>query len=254
MKQQRVAEFGDSEDESDADIMNFTVGVRDDRQHFIVYHGPGPESARNCIYWSALFLSCDVVFQVADARMKFIYDDPDPDKPLLPKSKEQEDHEFWTRHPELHPGMLGEAWERGERAGIQECIQISRYPIVGPPTIASYEYDRRGRRLVWGKIRNQPIDKHSGAIDDYVKEAFRRRKDVQPEIDKMLEKIHADMARQDFSARERRYWTDRGMAKMVSTRTGVFLVQYLSQIKTMPDAVFKEGQEIDPVTQEPVQY
>lgn len=252
MKQERVAQFGDSPEESDADILNFTVGVRDDRQHFIVYHGPGPESARMCAYWASLFLSCDVIFQVADARYKAYAPEPDDTDTLLPKSDEVLEAEFYANHPEVYPGSLGEAWERGEREGIQECIIIMRYPLVGAPTTAHYEYNRQGRKLVWGKIRKEDPDQQSGAIDDYVKEAFRKRKEVQPQLDEMREKVHAQMAKENFSARERKYWTDRGTASYLSGRQGVMLVQYLSQVKGLPDAVFKDGREIDPETQEPV--
>jgi hypothetical protein len=254
MKQERVAQYGDSPDESDADILNFTVGVRDERQHFIVYHAGGPESARQCAYWASLFLSCDVIFQVADARYKTYAPEPEDANALLPKSDEVLEAEFYANHPEIYPGSLGEEWERGEREGIQECIIIQRYPLVGPPTFAHYDYERQGRKLVWGKIRKEDPDSHSGAIDDYVKSAFYKRREVQPQLDEMREKIHAQMAKENFSARERSYWTDRGTAKMLSSREGVLFVQYLSQIKTMPDAVFKDGREIDPETQEPVDY
>jgi hypothetical protein len=253
MKQSKVAEFGDSPDESDADIFNFTVGIRDEKQHFIVYHDHGPESARQCAYWTALYLSCDVIFQVADARYKTFEEPPDDGQALLPKSDEQREEEFYRYHEgNLYPGALGEAWERGEREGIMECIVIMRYPLVGQPTMANYDYQRQGRKLVWGKIRKEDPDQHSGAIDDYIKEAFRKRKQVQPIIDELVSRIHADMAKQDFSARERKYWSDRGMASYLSTREGVMLVQYLSQVKGLPDAVFRDGQEIDPETQEPV--
>lgn len=242
MKTDLVHENGDDPDESQSDLMCFTVGVRDSQQKFLVYHGAGPESARRCAYWTMLFLSCDEIFQVADARMMQIQDE-DTDKPLVPKSWEQEEHEFWERHPELQPGSIGEAWARGERDGVQECIQISRYPRSGPPTIASYDYVRTGRQIVWGRVWNQPTEKHGGAIKDYIDEARRKRKEVQPIIDEMLEKTHADMSREGFrSASERRYWTDRGMAKYVSGLEGVMFVNYLSHIRSLPDVIFRDGE------------
>ena len=248
MKTDLVHERGDDPDESLSDLMCFTVGIRDGKQLFLVYHGPGPESARHCAYWTMLFLSCDEIFQVADARMKFVTDE-DLDQPLLPKSWEQEEHEFWQRHPELHPGAIGEQWQRGEREGIQECIQISRYPRSGSPTVATYNYVRTGRNIVWGKVRNEPMERHGGAIIDYVREAVRKRKEVQPQIDEMLALVHADMGRDGFrSSSERHYWTDRGAAKYVSRLEGVMFVNYLSHIKSLPDAVFKDGEELDSAT------
>jgi len=250
MKTDNVLQFGDDPDESKADIMGFCVGVRDGKQLFLAYHGPGPLSARECIYWSALFLSCDEIFSVADARYKSYEMPVDGPDVLVPKSPEQREEEFYRRHPEVVPGALGEAWESGEREGIKECLQISRYPRVGTPTIATYAYERVGRKIVWGHVMNNPLESHSGAIDDYAKEAFRKRKEIQPEIDEALRQVHADMAKQDFSAAERKYWTDRGMAKHLSTRSGIFLVAYMGGIpnKGLPDVSFKDGEEIDPNT------
>jgi hypothetical protein len=251
MKTDKVHEYGDDPDESKSDLLNFCVGVREGRQLFLVYNGPGPYSARNCAYWSALFLSCDEIFSVADARMKSFGPEPDLDTPLLPKSDEQRETEFYANHPEFHPGSVGEEWERGEREGIQECIQVSRYPYIGPATIASYNYVRTGRRIVWGKVWMHPMDAHSGAIDDYVKEGYRKRRQVQPEINEMLAWQHSMMAKDGFPERERAYWTDRGMAAMVSKREGVFLVQYLGY-DGLPEVIFRDGEEVDWATGKPV--
>lgn len=251
MKQQKVAEFGDSPDDEDSDLMGFNAGVRAGRQLFVVYHGPGPYAARMCAFWCAMFLSCDEIFQIADARYK-VMDAPANDEGLLPTSPEVQEAEFYAAHPEVGPGMLGEAWARGERDGIQECIVIQRYPFLGPPTLAQYEYVREGRKLTWGKIRRENPDQMSGAIDDAIKEGYRKRRQIQPEINAMVAKIHAQMAKQDFSDAEKGYWTDRGMALNVSARQGVFMVQYLSPIDYLPDAVFKDGKEIDPDTMQPV--
>jgi hypothetical protein len=242
LKTQLVHEHGDSPDESLSDLRNFCIGVRGGRQLFMVYHGPGPESARQCAYWSALFLNCDEIFQVADARFRMVDFQPSTDG-LLPQSPEVDEAEFYATHPEVYPGSISEAWERGEREGIQESLQISRYPYIGPPTIAHYNYERTGRKIVWGHVMNVPTGSHSGAIDDYVKEGYRQRREIQAEINEMIKKVHADMEKQGFDESERPYWTDRGMAKMVSDKIGVFFVQYLSPTEGLPDVVFKDGVE-----------
>lgn len=245
MKTDKVHTYGDDPDESMSDLMNFCVGVRGGRQLFLVYHGPGPLSARHCAFWSALFLSCDEIFLVADARLKHYAPEPDTDMPLLPKSDEQREEEFYRDHPEFFPGSLGAEWERGEREGIQECIQVSRYPYVGPPIGATYEYVRTGRTIVWGKVYSGEGDRLSGAIDDFVKNGYRKRREVQPEIDKFVQRIHAQMARDGFSEESRSYWTDRGMASMVSRQEGVYLVKYLGGVpaRNLPDVTFMDGEE-----------
>ena len=250
MKQAKVAEYGDSPDESESDIMGFNACIRAGRQLFVVMHGPGPLSARQSVFWSALFLSCDEIFVAADARMKMVLPDPSDDEGLLlPRSPEQMEEEFYRNHgEEFGPGKLGEAWQRGEREGITECIIIQRYAMVGPPLLAHYSYVREGRKITWGKIASYPPDvTQHGAIDDSVKAAFLKRREIQPEIDEMLRVTHAEMGREGFPPDERQYWTDRGMAKHVSTRPGVLLVQYLGEIaaKGLPDVVFKDGEELD---------
>jgi hypothetical protein len=244
MKTDKVHQFGDDPDESLSDLMNFCVGVRSGQQLFIVYNGPGPLSARYCGYWSALFLGCDEIFCVADTRMKTY--DPEPDDPhaLVPQSDEVRQEEFYRNHPEFYPGSLSDEWESGQREGIQEAIQICRYPFLGPATIATYEYVRTGSKIVWGKVWEH--SDNTGAIDDYIKEGYRKRRQVQPEMTDLIGRIHADMAKEGFPPEERPYWTDRGVAKMVSSLEGVFCVQHLSQIPGLPDVTFSQGEEIDP--------
>lgn len=251
MKQQKVAEFGDDPDESQCDIMNFCAGVRQGKQLFVVYHGEGPYAARECAFWTALFLSCDEIFQIADARYKVV-DAPRNDEGLLPTSPEVAEAEFYAAHPEVGPGMLGEAWERGEREGIKEGIVIQRYPMIGPPTLAIYEYERRGRKLTWGKIRKENPDLHSGAIQDHIHDAYRKRREIQPQINEIVKTMHASMVKAGLDESERPYWTDRGMASYVSSRSGVMFVHYMSPYPGLPDAIFRNGKELDPETWEPV--
>jgi len=230
MKREKVVKYGNDPDEELSDLMNFCAGVRAGKQLFVVYNGPGPLSARQCAYWTALYLSCDEIFLVADARYKTV-----------------ESEEGYG------PGTLTNMWNQGDREGIQECIIVHRYPYIGPRSIAHYDYLREGNKLTWGAVRfTDPEIHQEGAIDDHVQAGFAKRREVQPTIDKMLRVMHSAMDRQGFPPDERPYWTDRGMAKYVSSREGVFLVQYLSHSPGLPDAVFKDGHEVDPETGEPL--
>jgi hypothetical protein len=250
MKQQKVAEFGDDPDESECDLMGFVACVRAGRQLFAIYHGAGPQAPRQAAAWSAMMLSCDEIFVIADSY--FMEMKLDEGEGLLPKSIEVQEEEFYRNHPEVKPGFLQDAWLAGNRDGISEAILIQRYAIIGPPLQAQYSYTRTGRKLVWNKIHTVGADNIRGAIDDYVKEGFRRRKTIQPQINEMLAKVKASMAKEDFSPAEQAYWTDRGMAKFISTKRDVYLAHYMSQIPGMPDAVFSNGKELDPESYEEV--
>jgi len=107
-------------------------------------------------------------------------------------------------------------------------------------------YTRQGRKLIWGKILTSDVGWEGGAIDDYVKEGFRRRRQIQPQIDEMREKVKANMAKEDFAPAEMAYWTDRGAAKFLSSKKAIKVIHYMSQIPDMPDAYFAGGKEIDP--------
>jgi len=256
MKLQKVREFGDDEDEAACDILGFCACIRDGRQLFAVYHEQGPMAPREAAAWAASLTSCDMIFVIADAYYKHV-EAPELDDTtgLLPKSPEQREEEFYRNHPEVHPGFLNEAWMRGEREGISEAIMVMRFTMHGPPLRAQYCYTRQGRKLTWGKIISAAAWE-GGGIDDYIKVGFRRAKEMQPQIKEMLIKQHGLMAKEGFSARERSYWTDRGMASFLSTKSAVKLVHYLGSIPNLglPDAVFANGQEIDPMTHEPVEY
>jgi len=247
MKLQKVQEFGDSDDEGACDILGFCACIRDGRQLFAVYHEQGPLAPREAAAWAASLTSCDMIFVIADAYYKHV-EAPELDDTtgLLPKSPEQREEEFYRNHPEVHPGFLNEAWMRGEREGISEAIMVMRFTMHGPPLRAQYCYTRQGRKLTWGRIISAAAWE-GGALDDYVKEGFRRSKEIQPQIREMLARQHAQMAKEGFSARERSYWTDRGMASFLSTKKAVKLVHYLGAIPNLglPDAVFANGKEID---------
>jgi len=256
MKLQKVQEFGDSEEEGACDILGFCACIRDGKQLFAVYHNEGPMAPREAAAWAAALTSCDMVFVIADAFYKHVeapeFDDGDG---LLPKSPEQREEEFYRNHPEVHPGMLNEAWQAGDREGISEAIMVMRFTMHGPPLRAQYCYTRQGTKLTWGKIISAAAWE-GGGIDDFIKEGFRRAKEMKPQIREMLARQHEKMAREGFSARERSYWTDRGMASFLSTKSAVKLVHYLGSIPNLglPDAVFANGKEIDPHTREPIEY
>lgn len=246
MKIDKVREFGDSPDEFDCDLLGFCACVRASKQLFAVYHAEGPMAPREAAAWSAMMLSCDEIFVVADAYCTSVEAPKDDPNALLPMSPEQMEEEFYRTHPEVHPGYLGEAWQRGEREGISEAIMIQRYAMVGPALRAQYMYTRQGRKLIWGKILTSDVGWEGGAIDDYVKEGFRRRRQIQPQIDEMREKVKANMAKEDFAPAEMAYWTDRGAAKFLSSKKAIKVIHYMSQIPDMPDAYFAGGKEIDP--------
>jgi len=248
MKLDKVREFGDSTDGSDCDLLGFCACIRGGKQLFAVYHESGPLAAREAAAWSAMLLSCDEIFVIADAYGMSVPADPEEGQPLLPRSPEQMEEEFYRNHPEVQPGFLGKAWQEGRREGITECIMIIRYALVGPPLQCQYSYVREGRKLTWGKILASGADATiGGAIDDYVKEGFRRRKDAQPKIDELLRTTKAAMQKENFSPAEQQYWTDRGMARFVSSKKAVRLVHYLGAVPELglPDAVFAGGKELD---------
>jgi hypothetical protein len=242
MKQDKVREFGNDPDESLSDLMSFTAGIRGGKQLFVVYHGPGPYSARQCCYWTALFTSCTEIFLVADARYRTF----EPLEGWHEGMSNEEYEKLFYEQTGYGPGKISADWEAGMREEIKECLVISRFPYIGPTTSAHYMYEQQGTKLTWRQISQFDNDVEGGAIQDYVKEAWRKRKEIQPQIDEAVKKVHADMTREDFPPAERQYWTDRGMASFLSAKPGVFLVQYLGGLSDeLPDVVFKDGKEMD---------
>jgi hypothetical protein len=216
MKTEKVHQYGDSEDESDADIMGFMACVRQGKQIFVVYHGPGPLAPRKAAYWSAAYTQCDEFFLIADARYKTI------------PPEEEADYE---------PGTLGEMWERGEREHIQETIVITRFPLLGPPKSAHYNYERQGRQITWTHVSDIPYDITGGAIDDFVKAGFKQRVEISTKIAHHLEQMAAEAG---LTRDEERYHTDRGLASWLSKCDGVFIVQVLQD-----ESTFMNGEEVN---------
>jgi hypothetical protein len=246
IKQENVAQFGDDPDESLCDLMSFVVGLRQRKQLFMLIHGPGPQSARECVYLAATYLySCDELFQVADARYK-VYT-PDLPTEEWEKMTLEEQEAYMYEKGGVAPGQIGEAWERGEREGIQECIVIYRMPFAGPVTSANYNYERTGRSLKWTHVLQTPEGQHHGAIIDFFKGGLRKRKELYPILDKMGRDTLAEMVQDhEFTKDEAQYWIDRGMAKYLSSYKSVFLMHYLGEVKELGlgPALFKDGVEI----------
>ena len=246
IKQEKVREHGDDPDESLSDLMSFVVGLRQRKQLFMLIHGPGPQSARECVYLAATYLySCDELFQVADARYRVYV----PDIPMEEWQKMTEDEQttYMYEKGNVGPGKIGEAWERGEREGIQECIVIQRMPFAGPITSANYNYERTGRTIKWTHVLQS--QDNQGAIVDYFKGGLRKRKELYPILDKMGRDTLADMTQDhDFTKEEAQYWIDRGMAKYLSSYKSVFLVHYLGEVPDLGlgPALFYQGEEIGP--------
>jgi len=238
IKREKVAEFGDDPDESLSDLMSFVVGLRNRKQLFMLVHGPGPTSARECVYLAATFLNCDELFQVADARYKA----------YMP-TKEEQESEAWKEGiiGGYEAGSLGKLWESGQREGIQETLVIYRMPLIGPVTTCNYNYERTGRQIKWTHVLQTPEDQHSGAIMDYFKAGLEKRREIYPEIVKMYEKISAEMVHDhDFRKDEAQYWMDRGMMKYLSGYSCVFIAHYMGEVKDLglTDALFSKGEEI----------
>jgi hypothetical protein len=249
LKQDTVARHGHDPDESMSDLMGFCAGVRGGKQDFLVYHGPGTMSARQCIYYSAVFLPCDEIFLVADCRFK-VYDPGLSAEQLetWQKLSAQEREEWFYRETGYAPGQINAAWESGERAGMAECLVIYRFPLLGPTTGAQYIYERTGTRIKWTFVHLQDEDQESGAIRDHFQAGQKKRREIYPEIAQMAEKVKATMCRQDFSAAEAQYWIDRGLCRYLSGFPSVFLVHYNGSVPELglEGAVFKDGAEIDP--------
>jgi hypothetical protein len=135
-------------------------------------------------------------------------------------------------------------WERGERQGIQECLVIQRHPLMGPPTIAHYLYERTGRTITWTHVQLVDPDAQTGGIHDAIHDGFAKRRALQPEIDRTFGPILKEMKQNGFSPEESVYWSDRGLAIFLSKQPGVFLVQYLGS----PEVTFQDGKAVDPET------
>lgn len=248
IKQEKVREYGDDPDESLSDLMSFTVGLRQRKQLFMLIHGPGPESARECVFLSANFLTtCEELFQVADARYKYFH----PTMPLEEWEKltleEQEAHVYGEEG--YQPGSIGKAWEAGQREGIQEALVIYRMPFSGPITSANYNYERSGRNLKWTHVYTTPEEDQHGAIKDYFQAGLRKRKEMYAILEKMRRDTLAEMTQDhDFTPEEAQYWIDRGLAKYLSKYSCVFLVHYLGEVKELGlgPVLFYRGEEIGP--------
>lgn len=239
IKREKVAEFGDDPDESLSDLMSFVVGLRNRKQLFMLIHGPGPTSARECVYLAATFMSCDEIFQVADARYKVIQPVPGEEATDAWKEGIMENYQA---------GSLGKLWESGQREGIQECIVIYRMPMIGPVTTASYNYERSGRQIKWTHVLQTPADGHAGAIMDYYRAGLEKRREVYPQIQEMQDRMLADMTRNhDFRKDEAQYWIDRGLTSYLSGYPCVFLAHYMGEVKDLglTDTLFRDGKEID---------
>ena len=243
IKREKVAEFGDDPDESLSDLMSFVVGLRNRKQLFMLVHGPGPMSARECVYLAATFMNCDELFLVADARYKAFM----PDIPGWQDMTKDEQEAAFYEQSQYGPGSLSKLWEAGQREGIQECITIQRMPLIGPITTANYNYERTGRQIKWTHVLQTPEDQHSGAIMDYFNAGLKKRREIYSEIVQMYEKISNEMVHDhDFRKDEAQYWMDRGMMRYLSSYQCVFIAHYMGEVKDLGlrDTLFSKGKEI----------
>lgn len=236
MKQEKVAQYGNDPDESESDLMSFMACVRNGKQIFVVYNGPGPYAARQCAYASAVFARCDEYFLVADARFKTF----EPVEGWYEGISHEEYEKLVYEKTGYGPGKLGEDWEAGKREGIQECLVISRYPLLGPSTTAHYMYEQKGTKLAWTHVAQIPNDIEAGAVADYIREGLRKGREIKPEVDQFIRESATRLGLTDW---ENEYHTDRATARILSKQPGVWIVSYIGQHDRQEH--FKDGEEFD---------
>ena len=236
MKQEKVAQHGNDPDESMSDLMSFVACVRQGMLIFVVYNGPGPYAGRQCAYYSAMLARCDEFFIVADARYKTF----EALEGWYEGISNEEYERLFYETTGYGPGKIGEEWEAGKREGVQECLVIARYPLLGPPTIAHYMYERVGRKLTWTAVNQISNDIESGAIHDFIVEGLKKRREIGPELEKFIEQSAKDLKLTDW---ENEYHTDRSTARFLSKQPGVWVVSYMGQEDKAYH--FKGGDEFD---------
>jgi hypothetical protein len=214
IKRELVHEHGDKRDEEASDLHAYVIVLRSGRQFAIVEVEQGPDVTSNAVYVGVLFFRAHEMYLVADARMR-TYKQPDE---IIKVQK----------------GDYERDWKAGQREGMIESLIVTYLPLVGPPQMIAYPYERNGRQLHW--LEALPVTTGmDGAVVDYARRGYEECQKSWPQIQTSLDMMADSLG---VGPGEQEYRTDRAVAAYVTKQSEVIVSLFEAGL------IFEAGKEV----------